>query len=269
MFICSACAYSQPVIIAHRGDNKFAPENSIEAACIAWKNGLKFVECDIYETPAGMVCIHGKWELKSLAGCEKEIAQLTEEDLKTLNLANNKKWGGKFQTVRIPTLDQIMATVPADGTLVLEMKSYSQAYARKVDDARKAAGLKKEQILLISFDANAIKDFNSKYKGYKSLWLYSVRFENGKYIPTSDEAVKKCREIGAMGVNIGNSGLIGADYVYEVKKSGMKFYVWTVNSREEFMRLMNFGVDGITTDFGSDFTKTFAGLKRIIFNILS
>ena len=29
------------------------------------------------------------------------------------------------------------------------------------------------------------------------------------------------------------------------------------------MRLMNFGVDGITTDFGSDFTKTFAGLKRI------
>lgn len=72
MFICSACAYSQPVIIAHRGDNKFAPENSIEAACIAWKNGLKFVECDIYETPAGMVCIHGKWELKSLAGCEKK-----------------------------------------------------------------------------------------------------------------------------------------------------------------------------------------------------
>lgn len=66
---------------------------------------------------------------------------------------------------------------------------------KKVDDARKAAGLKKEQILLISFDANAIKDFNSKYKGYKSLWLYSVRFENGKYIPTSDEAVKSAGKL--------------------------------------------------------------------------
>ena len=80
----SAYAYSQPVIIAHRGDNKYAPENSVEAAEIAWKNGIKFVECDIYETPAGMVCIHGKSELKSLTGCAKEISELTAEDLKEL-----------------------------------------------------------------------------------------------------------------------------------------------------------------------------------------
>ena len=258
----SAYAYSQPVIIAHRGDNKYAPENSVEAAEIAWKNGIKFVECDIYETPAGMVCIHGKSELKSLTGCAKEISELTAEDLKNLNLADNAKWKEKYAIVRIPTLSDIMATVPSGGTLVLEMKSYSPSYAKKVDEAREAAGLEKEQVLLISFNAEAIKSFNARYKGYKSLWLYSVRFENGKYIPTPEEAVKKCREIGAAGVYVGNSGIIGADYIYSVKKTGMNFYVWTVNTRDEFRRLINLGVDGITTDFASDMAKIFAGYKK-------
>lgn len=262
MSIYCACAHSQPFIIAHRGDNKFAPENSVESAEIAWKNGLKFVECDIYETPAGMVCIHGEWELKALTGCAKKISQLTKDDLSSLNLAANEKWKGKYKSVKIPTLDEIMATVPDGGTLVLEMKSYSPTFAKKVDDARKAAGLEKDQILLIAFSSAAIKDFNMRYKGYKSLWLYSLKFENGKYIPTPEEAVRKCKEIGAMGVNVGNTRLAGADYVYDVKKSGMGFYAWTVNSQEEFARLEKLGVDGITTDCGSDFTKIFSPKKQ-------
>ena len=237
------------VIVAHRGENKHAPENSVEGANIAWKNGVKFVEADFHEISTGeIICIHGQKELKKYTGEKKSINELTMDEVKTLNLAKTKIWNKKYDSIKIPTMEEMMATVPADGTLVFEIKSYSDSYAKKLDDARQKAGLRKEQIIIIAFNENHIKDFNSKFKGYKTLWLYALKKNNGKLNFTPAEAIAKCKEIGASGVDVGSTELIGQFYVDEIKKAGLDFYVWTVNTRHEILRLNQLGVDGITTD---------------------
>ena len=163
--LMSSICLNATVIVAHRGENRLAPENSIEAANIAWKNGVKFVEADFCEISTGeIVCIHGNRELKKYTCVDKKIADLTASDIPTLNLAKGEKWKGKFDFVKVPTMQEIMATVPSDGTLVFEIKSYSDSYAKKLDDARQKAGLRKDQILIIAFNADYLKDFNSKYR---------------------------------------------------------------------------------------------------------
>ena len=257
--LMSSICLDATVIVAHRGENRFAPENSVEAANIAWKNGVKFVEADFCEISTGeIVCIHGNRELKKYTCVDKKVADLTASDIPTLNLAKGEKWKGKFDFVKVPTMQEIMATVPSDGTLVFEIKSYSDSYAKKIDDARQKAGLRKDQILIIAFNADYLKDFNSKYKGYKTLWLYALKMKNGKLNFTPQEAIAKCKEIGASGVDVGNTALIGQHYINEIKKAGLEFYVWTVNSDQEILRMKKLGVDGITTDTATHAMKLLA-----------
>ncbi len=244
------------VIVSHRGENSQAPQNTIEAFNIAWNSGVKYVEGDFYETKSGeIICIHGSRELKMLTGSNIKLEDINAENITSLNIANNKRWKDKFKFLKLPTIREIMATVPKDGTLVLEMKNFSPTYAQKVDDARKEAGLSKDQILLISFSAKAIKEFNSNIDGYKSLWLYSLKMKDGKINITPADAIAKCKEIGAYGIDVGNTNLLGAYYVSEVKNAGLKFYVWTVNTIPSAQRMKEIGVDGITTDKASKFFK--------------
>ncbi len=56
-------------IVAHRGENTQAPENSIPAFKAAFANGGSIIEGDFYLTESGeMVCIHGAGELKKARG---------------------------------------------------------------------------------------------------------------------------------------------------------------------------------------------------------
>ena len=247
--LLASVALNATVIIAHRGENRLAPENSVEAANIAWKNGVKFVEADFWEISTGeIICMHAIGELKKYACIDKDIKKLTIDEVKTLNLAKGEKWKGKFDVVKVPTLQEIMATIPSDGTLVLEVKHYSDTFAKKVDDARKSIGLRKDQVIIIAFDANVIKSFNSKIKGYKTLWLYALEMQNGKLNYTPEEAIAVCKEIGASGVDVGVTSLLGQHYINEVRKAGLDFYVWTINTDHELRRMKRLNVDGITTD---------------------
>jgi len=247
--IAAGAAASAMVVVAHRGENTLAPQNSLESANIAWSNGVKYVEGDFWEIADGeIICIHARGELKKYAGLDADIAKLTMADIAKLDLSNNDKWRGKFKNVKIPTVREIMATVPKDGTLVFEIKNYTPAYAKKVDDARKAAGIPVKNVILISFNAEALRDFKRQFGEYKTLWLYALKNKNGKLNYTPQEAIAKCREINADGVDVGGTPLLGAQYVNEVKAAGLEFYVWTVNKPDDILRMKKLGVDGLTTD---------------------
>ena len=76
-------------LIAHRGWwDESVPQNSLEAIRRAYAAGFKWVETDFHHTKAGqMVCMHADGELKALTGCAKKVADLTPEDVATLDLA--------------------------------------------------------------------------------------------------------------------------------------------------------------------------------------
>ena len=195
-----------------------------------------------------MLCVHGRKELKALSGADVEIPDISAKGLKDINLAKCGRWGGKFAFVKLPTMDEVFAAVPAGGVVVFEIKNYGEGYAEKVEAARKKAGLGKDRLVLIAFNADYLKDAYKKVGASAAYWLYYMRSKDGKLSPDAETAIKKCREIGADGVNLGNTKLLAKEYVDAVHAAGLKVAVWTVNDIEEAKRLKSIGVDFITTD---------------------
>ena len=250
LLFMSLTGLSAVEIIAHRGENSVAPENSVESAKAAWALGAKALECDIHAIDSGeFVCIHCEEVLEKMSGVKKPIKSLTSGDLAKIDLSNNSKWRGKFKDVRLPTYEDIVATVSKDGVLVVEIKEYSPEFVSKTDSLVKKYGLNKSQIIFISFDHDCLKDVKNRSKDYAVLLLSSLKSKGGKTLPTAESMIEKCREIGAEGVNLGsNTKLLDAEYVSKIHDAGLKFYVWTVNDLNEAQRLKSIGVDGITTD---------------------
>ena len=234
--------------IAHRGLwDKQLPQNTVEAIKGAYEAGATWVETDFYHTKAGqMVCIHGPKDLKKYTGCEKGIADLTPEDVATLNLGAKDKLP---QTYRIPLLDQVLAVVPKHGVLQAEIKGYSPQYADIFEAAVKAAGLTTTNIVVSSFHYAALKDFKARYPKYRTVWLAVLKkdkpFSVQKYIAKCKAAKIEVFCPGC-GSTVGVMTRADAD---AVRAAGLEFRMFGVNSLKDLRQAKELGAVGFTCNF--------------------
>ena len=238
-------------LIAHRGIwDPAVPQNTLEAFRRAWADGATWVETDFHHTKAGqMVCIHAEKELKHYTGCEKKIVDLTPDDLATLDLGARDKLERPY---RIPLLDQVLAVVPKDGVLQSEIKGYSPQYADIFDAAVRKAGLTESNIVVSSFQYDALKDFKARYPKYKALWLVSLKrnkaFDVGEYIA-------KCKraniEVFCPGCGTTKNVMTLAD-ADAVRAAGLGFRMFGMNSPADMRQAAYLGADGFTCNFWKD-----------------
>lgn len=245
-------------IVAHRGDNQFAPMNSVEAAKHAWFNGIKYVESDFYETDdKTIVGAHCNKTIRLLSGDESlDIKNLTENSCKSINLAKHPREQAKgYSFVKIPTLDEFLWAMPPSAVLVFEAKNFSDTYADNVEKAVKRTNTKLNQIVFISFNEDACKGLKKKFPQCKVYFLLG----GGKLSKGADWAIAKCKQLGVDGVDVvyktKEGKLVSKDYVNKIKKAGLGFWVWTVNSKKDFLHCKKIGVEAITTDFATAFKK--------------
>src|SRR6056300_610029 len=79
----------KPLIVAHRGASYDAPENTLPAFELAWKQGADAVEGDFLLTGDGkIVCFHDK-DTKRLTGQKMDISKTSFADLQKLDVG---KW---------------------------------------------------------------------------------------------------------------------------------------------------------------------------------
>src|SRR5439155_19827959 len=97
-------------IIAHRGASWDAPENTVAAINLAWKQKADASEFDVFLSKDGkIIVIHDK-DTKRVAGVDKQVIDQTFDELRQLDVG---KWKGpNFAGEKIPTLAEMLATVP-------------------------------------------------------------------------------------------------------------------------------------------------------------
>ena len=84
-------------IIAHRGASYDAPENTVAAFKLGWKQNADAVELDIWLSKDGkIVCLHDD-NTKRTAGVDKAVADQTLAELRMLDAGSLKgtKWKGE------------------------------------------------------------------------------------------------------------------------------------------------------------------------------
>ena len=254
----SALALALPVsaadpsveIIAHRGASHDAPENTVAAIKLAWEQKADGSEFDVYLTRDGKVAvIHDKDTKRTAGEPNRVIAQSTLAELRAMDVGRWK--GEKFAGEKVPTLDEMLATVPAGKKAYVEVKCGPEIVPELVR-VLKAHELKPEQTPVISFNAQVIAAFKKARPDVPAYWLVSLTPPKNKkkefVPPTADELVRKARELKADGLDLSAADVLDEAYAKTIKAAGLKLYVWTVNDLAVARRMVKVGVDGITTD---------------------
>ncbi|MFO0800470.1 MAG: glycerophosphodiester phosphodiesterase [Gemmataceae bacterium] len=232
-------------IVGHRGASHDAPENTVAAVKLAWEQKADAAEFDVYRTKDGkIVVIHDKDTKRTAGGVNKVVAESTLAELRTLDVGawKDKKYAGE----RIPTLAEVLATVPAGKRVFVEVKPGPEVVPELLAEMT-AAGLPPERTPVISFNAGVIAAVKKARPDLPAYWIVSLNTKD-KAPPTAAELVAKAKEIRADGLDLSASPALDAEYAKVVRAAGLKLYVWTVNDVAVARRMVGLGVDGITTD---------------------
>lgn len=239
-----------PLIVAHRGASHDAPENTLAAFRLAWERQADAIEGDFYLTKdKQIVCFHDK-TTKRVAPKQPElqVADATLSELQKLDVGSWKH--PRYAAERIPTLRDVLATVPKGKQIFVEVKSGPEILP--VLQAQLAAsGLQPQQIVIICFDEAVVTQAREVMPQYKANWLTSYKQSklNRRWKPSLADVLKSLQRTGATGLGTkGNLEVIDQDFVAAIRAAELELHVWTVNDAESARALAVLGADSLTTD---------------------
>lgn len=245
----SSSTYAQQ-IVAHRGASHDAPENTLVSFEQAWEQQADVIEGDFYLTADGqIVCIHDKDTGRvCLTEVALKVADCRHEELCHLDVGSWKS--PEFSDQRIPTLQQVLDMVGEGKRIFVEIKCGPEILP-ELERQLSASMLHPEQVVIISFDAEVVRQSRIKMPQYKANWLtsYKQKVEGGPWTPSLESVLAKLRATGATGLGTnGNTEVVDQAFAQAIKEAGFELHVWTVNDPEAAHHWVRLGVDSITTD---------------------
>ena len=239
-----------PLLIAHRGGARLAPENTLTAfdqAVHWWRCDV--LELDVQPTRDGeAVVLHDERVDRTTDGVGavadlrlREVAQLDAGHRFSPDVGQSFPY--RDRGVRIPTLAEVLARFPAQRVNV-EIKD-GRAAAR-VREVIAAAGAEHRVLLAAGKreDRRAAGDYpgaTSASEGEIRAFYLAHRLRLSRLLPHPVDALQlphrhKGREVAT------------ADLVRDAHRANLAVHVWTVDEMDEMRRLLSYGVDGIVTD---------------------
>ena len=201
------------IVVAHRGDWRNAPENSLQAIQNFIDMGLDMVEIDVRETKDGhLVLMHDQTINRTTTG-SGYIHDWTLDSLKTLYLTDGLGVATKH---KVPTLEEAL-TLSKDKILINLDKSYS-IFDKCYKIAEKTGTVKHEVV-----------------KGNKP--LSGVRNEFGKYLD-------KIYYMPVIKITVANNNTIIEEYLTDFKHVAIEFVFEkdTISMINKFKEIRNNGV---------------------------
>ncbi len=230
-------------IVAHRGASHTAPENTLAAFHLAWKQGADAIEGDFRLTKDGhIVCVHDE-DFKRTANLAKNVHTLSLAEVQRLDVGSWK--GPKFKGEPVPTLDEVLAIVPKGKRLFLEIKC-----GPEIIPALKKSVLKPEQVVFISFGKDVITQCRQHFPDFKAHWLTSYK-ENtlGRMKPSRKDVFNTLAETKSSGLDTNaNIDQVTAEFVKQLRQGGYEFHCWTVDDLALAKHFRQLKVDSITTN---------------------
>lgn len=229
---------SQQTFIAHRGASYLAPENTVSAAKLAWELDADAVEVDIHLSKDNRVMVIHDKDTKKTCSEKKNLVIKKTPSILLRDLDAGSWKGEEFEGEKIPFLKEIIETVPAGKTLVVEIKCGSEILPAVKRCIEKSG--KQNQIVFISFGWQTILDTKKEFPENKCYWLSSVK-------SGLKNKMEQASKLGLEGVNLRHS-IVDEEIVERASSLNLEVLTWTVDDPEEAKRLTELGVTGITTN---------------------
>jgi glycerophosphoryl diester phosphodiesterase len=234
----------KPLLFCHRGYHKEAPENSLSSFELVLENGFKAIETDIHMCKSGELVIMHDFNLKRMTGLDKDIRDLTLDQIKELNLL--VETDSKFKYQKIPTLREVFELCKNDVVYDLEIKSNN---LENIRIAKKTWQLIQEyhmeyNTIVSSFNPLALRSFEAiSNNGIQSALIYS-----------EGEGVPFPLRHGA-GAAFCNCTILKPEYMQlnpkaarKAKEKNYKFLPWCVDTVEDAKSLINYNILGMISN---------------------
>ena len=236
------------MIIAHRGVSFTLPENSLPAFEASWELGVDGIEGDFHLTKDGeIVCIHDD-DTDRVCQTKAIIHKSTLKDLKKLELRHE---GDSSLNIKIPTLAEVIKTVPKGRKIFIEIKCGSEIVSPLLNQLSKSK-MNIDEIVIISFHSDVIKKLKDMNPIYKALLLYS--YEDGQDL---DSLIDEALSLNANGISTDNES--SKLFLDKVIDAGLEYHSWTIDDADVALELIEWGSSSITTNNPESIMKRIKG----------
>lgn len=224
-------------IIGHRGASFDAPENTLEAIQLAWRQNADAVEIDIQLTADNYIIVFHDEDTERMCGRKEVISNSNWNRLKNLQI---RKKG--IQT-RIPLLAEILPTIPDHKFLVIEIKSGPEIISPLQELLQKHPHLPAD-IQFISMDEQVMQLIQKTFPGFETQRVFEFDFEK----PDPEKLLLYAQQTAFDGIDLDRGDYLNQEFVNSVHNLNKKIYLWTVNDSTEALHFQKMGIDGLTTD---------------------
>ncbi len=233
-----------PLVLAHRGANKVAPQNTLPAFEKAIQFNADGIETDVHLCKDGEIVICHNYTVDATSNGKGSIDEMTFAELRQLDFGSY--FSNDFKGVTLPTLAELLSLVKNMNLINIEIKAPqkdSDLVKRVVEEVYKF-GIEKNSIISC-FDPECIRQVKEIDKNLKTGLLYE-NDELGNEIMTFGVA-KYCQQLKADAAHP-HRDLITHKEIIELHNLGIAVNPWTVNLKEDIIRLAKWGCDALITD---------------------
>nr|WP_297787093.1 glycerophosphodiester phosphodiesterase family protein [uncultured Allomuricauda sp.] len=223
---------SKPLVVGHRGAMGHETENTLPSIEKAMELGVDMIEIDVFKIKSGEIVVFHDDQVDRLTDSQGDIEEYDLDSLKQLTLKGNHK---------IPELADVLDLMDNKVQLNIELKGAGTAdkVNQIVNEYIEDHGWSQDNFVISSFKWDELKDMRGINKGIKIAVL------------TSDDplgAIEVAKELNAVAINP-NYKTLTKKNTAKIHSEGLKVYTWTVNEPEDIEKMMEFGVDGIITNY--------------------
>ncbi|RUR34149.1 glycerophosphodiester phosphodiesterase [Vreelandella nanhaiensis] len=261
-------------VIAHRGASGHAPESSMAALELAYEWEADYLELDIQLTSDGELVAFHDDTLERTSNGEGRINDYTLAELKDLDTGSwfNDAYpdlaDDAFIGTEILTLEEVFNRFGQDARYYLETKSPQlnpgvEAALVKLLEAYDM--INTGRVLIQSFDQQSllkIHALNADIPLIQLVW-YSPDEKNearltewtgvtpGPEEITNEDFLAVAEYAVGLGTNYLYDGeeVINESFVRQAQENGLAVHIYTVNGTDEMQQLIDWGVNGLFTDY--------------------
>jgi len=243
-----------PLIIAHRGASKYAPENTFAAFKRAIEAGADGIELDVRLAKDGVAVVFHDSSLKRIAGRKGKIAHYTSTELSSIdagswfNRVTPKLADPAYKDESVPTLAETLEFLKDfKGLIYIELKckeADTELLAKAVTSVICNSKLL-PQIVVKSFKLSAIPHVKKFCPSVRTAALFAPKIKN--ILRKDKHLLKLAEEAGADEISL-HYTLATRKLMKKAAKRNIRVIIWTADNPRWIRRGIKLGLAAIITN---------------------
>ncbi|WP_236627137.1 MULTISPECIES: glycerophosphodiester phosphodiesterase [Exiguobacterium] len=256
--------------VAHRGASGYAPEHTMPAYEMGHKTfKADYIEIDLQMTKDGqLIAMHDETVDRTTNGTgavkDKTLAEIKKLDAGSwFNEANPTLAKKSYVGLKVPTLQEVLSKYGKHANYYIETKS-PEVYPgmeQKLLDVLKQNGLssnkvKSGQVLIQSFSEASLQKVRAIDPNVPLVQL----MEANEVKAMTDDRLTAIRQYA---VSVGPSfKALTRENVAAIRAHDLLLHPYTVNEKADMVRMLDYGVTGVFTNYADRFNDVVKGLYK-------